>query len=418
MSRAGRVRDYAIIVLATLLLLELTSFAVLVWRTALAQGVGLAQAASLRLQQHPWRDKGIRELKQHSEYVFFPTTQHAFRANTSFSTLHVGGHGFIPNGDADPADFPAKPPGLVRIVMLGGSSLAGATATGNDKTIPARLEALLNHADGARYQVLNFGMGSNYSYGELTRLITEVAYLAPDVVVMLDGYNDAHYANLEHVRADLPAPLMNWADYSYQYFDTMAGLRGTLRAPPPFMTYAFLLVAELRGSGIDRSVRAERDALYAGLPAWELSSFVAQRDPRFDAVLATNLDFAAAWASRHDVWLFAYLQPHPWEFKDVACERGKGVDMVLKRLGPTVDEARYVAVMRDAFQGYARVYQQLAASYADAPRVRFADLRRLFEGVHDCIYNDAIHYNDDGNLRIAQRMYDDMIAAGVGGSKR
>ena len=414
MSPARRaIRDYAVIVLGTLLAIELASFAALVWRSSAADDVGLAAAASARLHQHPWLDDDVQKLEQHSTYVFLPPTQHAFRANTTFSTLRVGSHGFIPNGDADPADFPGKPPGLVRVVMLGGSSLAGATASGNDKTIPAQLEALLNAGGGARVQVLNFGMGGNYSYGELTRLITEVAYLAPDLLVLFDGYNDAHYANLEHARAELDAPLMNWADYSYQYFDTMAGLRGALRAPPPVMTYAFLLVAELRGSGIGRSVKAEREALYAGLPAWELSSFVAQRDPRFDSVLKTNLDFAAAWASRRDTWLFAYLQPHPWEFKDVACERGQGLSMVLKRLGPSVDEARYVTVMRAAFQGYAQVYQELASAYSDAPRIRFVDLRRIFEGVGDCIYTDAIHYNDDGNLRIATRMRDDLIEAGA-----
>jgi hypothetical protein len=86
---------------------------------------------------------------------------------------------------------------------------------------------------------------------------------------------------------------------------------------------------------------------------------------------------------------------------------------MLKRLGPTVDLARYVSVMRAAFQGYAQVYQELAASYADAPRIRFFDLRRIFEGVGDCIYNDAIHYNDDGNLRIATRMRDDLLEAGA-----
>ena len=86
---------------------------------------------------------------------------------------------------------------------------------------------------------------------------------------------------------------------------------------------------------------------------------------------------------------------------------------MLKRLGPTVDLDRYVSVMRTAFQGYAQVYEKLAASYADAPRIRFADLRRQFEAVSDCIYNDAIHYNDDGNLRIATRMRDDLVAAGA-----
>jgi lysophospholipase L1-like esterase len=412
--RARAVRDYAIIVVGTLVLLELLSFAVLVWLEAGADDVSIAQAVSARLRQHPFLDREIRGVKRNDEYVFFPTTQHAFRADTAFEDLRIGRHGFILNGDDEPAHYPDKPAGLVRIVVLGGSSAAGATATGNDKTIPAQLEALLNEVDGARYQVLNFGMGGNYSYGELTRLVSEVAYLAPDVVILFDGFNDAHYANLEHARSELDAPIMNWADYSYQYFDTMAGLRGAVRAAPPVMTYAYLLVAELLGRGHQGSVREQREALYAALPGKALSDWVGARDPRYSSVLRTNLDVAAAWAARNGVGMLAYLQPHPWEHKDLACEKAKGVPLVLKRLGPGMDEARYADVMRAAFQGYAEVYRHLGAAYADAPRVRFIDLRPLFEGVGACIYNDAIHYNDDGNLRIARRMRDDLLASGFG----
>jgi hypothetical protein len=91
MSRAGRtIRDYSIIVLGTLLVIELVSFAVLVRRTQSAEGLSLGAAVTKRLDQHPWRDQGVRELKQKSEYVFFPPTQHTFRANTTFSTLKVG----------------------------------------------------------------------------------------------------------------------------------------------------------------------------------------------------------------------------------------------------------------------------------------------------------------------------------------
>jgi hypothetical protein len=403
---------------ATLLVIELLSFGLLVLRSAWAPDVTLAQAVSRRLHQHPWLDLGVRELKQDSEYVFIPTTQHAFRAGSEFEGLRVGRHGFILNGSDEPEGYPEKPPGLVRIVMLGGSSLAGATATGNDKTIPAQLEALLNQsADGTRFQVLNFGMGGNYSYGELTRLVTEVAYLEPDVVILFDGYNDAHYAMIEHGRAELDAPLMNWADYSYQYFDTMSGLRGALRGAPPVMTYAWLLVADALGRARGGSVREQREALYRGLPARALSDWVARRDPALRSVLKTNLDVEAAWAARHGIWLFAYLQPHPWEYKDTRCERDAGVDMVLERRGPELDEAGYVALMRSAFQAYAEVYRELAVAYADAERVRFTDLRPLFEQVADCVYNDSIHYNDHGNALIAQRMRADLLAARVGSTR-
>ena len=230
---------------------------------------------------------------------------------------------------------------------------------------------------------------------------------------MFDGFNDAHYSNLEHLRAELDAPLMNWADFSYHYFDAMTGMSGGVRPPPPIMTYAYLLVASFVGQRDAGSVREQRAGAYDALPARGLSDWVAERDPRYQSVMKTNLDIAAAWAARNGTWLFGYLQPHPWEHKDISCERAADTKMMVGRLGPTVDEARYVEIMQAAFQGYAQVYKELDQAYADVERVRFIDMRRLFENVTDCIYQDPIHYNDQGNRLIAQGMYADLKQSGL-----
>ncbi|UCG74022.1 MAG: SGNH/GDSL hydrolase family protein [Chromatiales bacterium] len=413
MSNLGKnVREYLVIVIVTLVVVEIGAFGILVWRSAAADDTILAQAIKERVRQHPLFRRRAGGITRASEYVFQPPTQYAFRANARFSNLQVGRHGFILNGPDEAEPFPDKTAGLKRLVLLGGSSAAGATASGNDKTIAAQLERLLNAGSDARYQVLNFGVGGNYTYGELQKLITEVAYLQPDAVIMFDGFNDAHYSNLEHLRAGLDAPLMNWADFSYQYFDAMAGLRGSLRAAPPVMTYAYLLVAEWLGGANSQSLRQRRAALYAELPAQTLSDWVASRDPRFESVLQTNLDLAAAWSARQNTWFFGYLQPHPWEYKNLDCERAAGTKLMVGRLGPTVDEVRYADIMRTAFQGYAKAYGALDQAYASEAQIRFIDLRQLFDGVADCIYNDPIHYNDQGNQLIARQMYADLQEAG------
>jgi hypothetical protein len=413
------VREYLIILIVTLVAAELLSFSFLVWRSAQQDDTDLGQAIVERINQHPLLDRRVEQVKQKDRYLFFPTTQYTFRANTTFSDLAVGRHGFILNGPEEPAGFPGKPAGLVRIVILGGSSVAGATASGNDKTIAAQLEKLLNaDRDASRpFQVLNFGMGGNYSYGEVAKLITEVAYLEPDVVIMFDGFNDAHYANLEHLRAELDAPLMNWADFSYHYFDVMTGLRGGVRSAPIFMTYSYLLVESFLGESRRRSVREQRNAIYDALPARSLSDWIAAGDPQYHSVLRTNVDFAAAWAARNDVGFIGYLQPHPWEYKDLSCERAADTKLMIGRLGRSMDESRYAETMRAAFQGYAEAYSELDKAYEDSARVRFIDMRRLFADANECIYNDPIHYNDEGNLAIAMRMRDDLMESGLISSK-
>jgi hypothetical protein len=414
---ARTIRTYTLIIAVTLLTMELCSFGVLASRSAEADHTSLGQAASSLLSRHPLLDWRGADAKQQSEYLFSPLTQYAFRPNSNFSGLKIGRHGFVLNGDNDPEPFPEKPANLVRIALLGGSSAAGATATGNNKTIAAVLEQLLNQKSDAKqtFQVLNFGMGGNYSYGEVTKLMAEIAYLQPDVIIMLDGFNDAHYANLEHLRAGIDAPLINWADFSYHYFDAMNQLSGEIRPPPMLMTYSYLLVDEILGNRLSMRVRDQRAAIYDALPARALSDRVARDDPEFSSVLETNLEFAAAWAARKDIWLFAYLQPYPWEYKDLSCEQAMDAQLMIGRLGPSMNEQRYAEIMRTAFQGYAKVYRELDESYADSDHVRFHDLRRLFESYPGCVYNDPIHYNDQANLIIARRMYQDLARAGVGG---
>lgn len=404
---------YVSIIVVTLLAVEGLSFAVLVWQSARAKNVDFRQAISERLHQHPLLNRLKARGRGESEFVFVPPTQYALRPGATFSGLKIGKHGFILNGDAEPTPFPEKPPGLTRIVVLGGSSAAGAKATANDKTIPARLEALLNSGGQGRFQVLNLGMGGNYSYGEVMKLISEAVYLRPDVVIMFDGFNDAHYSNFEHLRVNLEAPLINWADFSYHYFDAMTVARGKLRPPPPIMTYAYLLVQSVLGRGTTETLQEQRAAIYDALPVRSLSDWVAETDPLYLSVMRANMDFAAAWAARNNVLFFGYLQPHPWEYKDISCEQDAGTRLIIPKMGSSMDLARYAEIMQAAFQGYARVYGDLDTAYNDKPGVRFIDMRRLFEDVNECIYMDAIHYNDDGNAIIAQRMYADLKAAGV-----
>ena len=145
-------------IVATLAVIELLSFAVLVWRSARADDTTLAQAVSARIHQHPFLDREIEGVRSDNEYVFFPTTQHAFRADTAFNDLKIGRHGFILNGAEDPADFPDKPPGLVRVIVLGGSSAAGGgptdlSASEQSLQLSGGLDCLENHHEGLRAEI-------------------------------------------------------------------------------------------------------------------------------------------------------------------------------------------------------------------------------------------------------------------------
>jgi hypothetical protein len=108
---AKTILTYAAIILTTLLAVEGVSFAILVWQSARGGDLGLEEAVSRRIHQHPLLDRLAVGRKGESEYVFSPPTQYTFRPDATFSGLKIGRHGFFLNGDREPAHFPEKPPG-------------------------------------------------------------------------------------------------------------------------------------------------------------------------------------------------------------------------------------------------------------------------------------------------------------------
>ncbi len=102
------------------------------------------------------------------------------------------------------APFPAKRPGVLRIVCLGGSTTYGVGVTANSATYPAALERFLNGDfrppawDAA--EVFNLGVGG-YTTREVALTLDQYALpLQPDIVLLQSGFNDIaprFYADFE-----------------------------------------------------------------------------------------------------------------------------------------------------------------------------------------------------------------------------
>lgn len=78
------------------------------------------------------------------------------------------------------------------VLFTGGSTAWGVGATGDDRTVAARLEFHLNAAQSdIRYTVVNMAMGSWIAYQQFIGLDLWGRQFDPDWVVVLDGANDA-----------------------------------------------------------------------------------------------------------------------------------------------------------------------------------------------------------------------------------
>ena len=98
-----------------------------------------------------------------------------------------------------------KPPGTVRVVLLGGSTTHG-WGVADDETIGWYLAPLLaEQLQGSRFEVVNLAFDGYDSYQLLERLRSDGLGLDPDIIVVNSGVNDvgnARFADLDLVNPD------------------------------------------------------------------------------------------------------------------------------------------------------------------------------------------------------------------------
>ncbi len=118
--------------------------------------------------------------------------------------IHTNSHGF--RGDPGTGDFDwKKPAGVIRIAVMGDSSVFGVPVAG-DETFSAVLEReLTRRFPGRRFEVLNLGI-PGMTMKKLIRLYEALGQLEADFVLFGSAFND--YGVIPHPdRAALPDPL-------------------------------------------------------------------------------------------------------------------------------------------------------------------------------------------------------------------
>jgi len=138
-------------------------------------------------------------------------------------------------------EFPLKkPPGIFRIVALGGSSTYTIKVDDNEKMFTAELEKILKDKYGYEsVEVINAGVGGYNSWESLINLQFRVLDIDPDLVIIYHGTND--------VNARLVVPGVYSGDNS--------GRRKQWEPPPiPFIEHSTLLRIISRKLGLTHQV--------------------------------------------------------------------------------------------------------------------------------------------------------------------
>ena len=277
-------------------------------------------------------------------------------------------------------DYGAKTPGVLRVVVVGGSAAWG-TFVHDDETMPAYLQTALAEGLNRPVEVINAAVTSATSFQELVRLEADVMPLKPDVVIAFGGRNDVYYGN-----SPLWSATRTPAVRGYEAF-----VRRSAEADPEAL-WDLTLRAGLRYSVFLRTV----DAISRGWSIRRQAGLPLEMNPESVTAYQRNLRWMAAVLKAEGIVPVFVLQPILQHgAKTLAIEE----EMILDRAGP-------------AQNGVESLYPQARAAMAalgeSDPAILALDYTDLFVGMHEQLYFDPVHYFAEGNRLIARQLAADM----------
>ena len=170
---------------------KLLYFLALLLILACAAEVGLR--VTYRIVRGTWNFAGSFDAQQRL-YTPHPYNAYSLAPNVTLDT-HIGTLQTSPWGTRGPDQVYEKPPGVIRIVTLGGSTTFCVYATEDSKTWPAQLEAVLNERLApTRFEVVNYGAAGYNSADSLATFALRAIDRDPDIVIVLHAWNDISLA--------------------------------------------------------------------------------------------------------------------------------------------------------------------------------------------------------------------------------
>lgn len=275
-----------------------------------------------------------------------------------------------------------KEPGAVRVVFLGGSTAFGYQVSSDERVYSAVVQRLLRESPalaGRRVEVWNAGVVGYCSAQELVLLATRIVDYRPDLVVLLDGYNDFNYGRLvlPGTKEILP-PL---------FYDVDQRLADGAR---PW------LVAMRQSAFFRRLEEIGRHRREPVSPFHRTFDNVAVASAQYRSNLEKIARVARAFGAK------VVLAPQPELFH----RRGR-IPVEEQKLRAKLDEWGYGRIAT----GQYGTYVEQAAAVAREQSLAFVDTRPAFDAVDEAVFTDAAHLSDRGNELLARFLLPTLVDA-------
>jgi hypothetical protein len=316
----------------------------------------------------------------------------------------------------------AKPPGTVRIFLMGGSAVYGAQGAYphiegryariyNHELIDAFLENTLNDAyPQRRFEVINCASSGYRVHQQLALLQSRLLRYRPDIALLIDGYND--FIQLYNGARDTPHLDFDVYENTYggEEFDDLAnpGSFGSLLAfGSAWLGTNSALVRILQGRvyGMVRNPWREREA---GMRRSVSNS------PTLSELTPAERSGAAAALANARYYAHTVRQIHRMLALDgIKCVCFLQPILLLSGKRLTDSEKRLADYERDGGGAlycylFRQIYNQWNRDLAEASKVEgfeFINLEDVFNETDQQAFTDFAHLTPDGNRIVAQRIF-------------
>lgn len=283
-----------------------------------------------------------------------------------------------------------KEKGVLRVIALGGSTMAGMGQSGEDKLITSRLQALLR----AKYpkkkiEVVNAAFYTYNSAEEMVLMTTKLIAFQPDLFVVLDGYNDFIKA---YYFPDLPPYWGQHQEFLYRTHERTQSVKGLLAQVGYLLSKRFYCLALPRAMLFAAKHHPTAARPDEAEPALDAAPYLRSMKEYFE--MQTTMIGAA---KAHKIPLVMAFQPNVLYKKTMT-------DAETKQMAEwNAMKARYPEAAAIYYPRADKMYDEFARKNSGSG-VYLYNWSGLFSASKETLYVDSCHYNDRGAELIAQTM--------------
>ncbi|OGP06181.1 MAG: hypothetical protein A2Z91_06350 [Deltaproteobacteria bacterium GWA2_38_16] len=286
-----------------------------------------------------------------------------------------------------------------RIFVLGGSTVMGVGASDMRSTIPAYLETELKKKNTKNIRVINAGVGGFKAVQEYMYFIRKLIDYEPDLIITFDGSNDVGRA-IDALRGNLKP--------SDDYYLAIQGYNMTQ------LLGSFKYFLERAKSSIQYNISTGKISFFCfGLS--QFMSLVRSKNTRKSVPTSKEkinlkldvikfythyLEEIVLYGLSHRVKIFCILQPR--------INNGFKKNHPKEAVFYSIKDKQDKYDMHYVFSVFSSLFNDMEKKYSNNDTVLIKDYSAIFKNVSDEIYVDEIHYNDFGNLIIAQKIASDV----------